>query len=388
MSDYPPPQQEPGAAPEQPDPQGYPQPYQQYQPYQPYAGGPQYQYGGSQPPSGPPGAPPTQGPPPGTPTGPRSDDFQQRLVRRPEPRFTTAVAGLGIGMALFGVLVWGIAYWVEGLFDNPDTNRNLLGAILAAVFVIGGVGLAVTQRRGALATAGVVATGVGIPIAILFLTLDAQSSNGFNYDALFWVSFIAWGVCYAVVPGMRGHTFFVFLMGNQLIGYVVSKATDNVTASAVSGNSPDLPSNGTFAAIGLGFGLGYYAIAFLLDRSGRHGPATGLVYSAFIATAFGIGALSPDIHLLGAGILAVVIGLAICWYGGRYGRRLTCFAAAAGAAAGVVMIIFDQVGTDDGVDAGISFLIVGLVLVVIAALLARALNDPDDMAVGPVSGSR
>jgi hypothetical protein len=290
-------------------------------------------------------------------------------------------------MALFGTLIWSGTYWGEGLFDDPDTSRNLLGAIVSAVLVVIGVGLAVTQRRGPLATAGVVAAGIGVPLAILFLTLDAQSSNGFNYDAVFWVSFIIWGVCYAIVPGMRGHTFCVFLMARQLIGYVISKATDDVSASVVTGSTPDLPSNSTFAAIGLGFGLGYYAIAFLLDRNGRHGPATGLVYSAFFATALGIIALGPDIHLVGSGILTIVIGLAICWYGGRYGRRVTCFAAAAGATVGVGLVIYDAVG-NDGIQAGYTFLIVGLVLVVIAALLGRVLSEPDDMVVGPTQGSR
>jgi hypothetical protein len=398
MSDYPPPQQPPGAAPDQPGPDDRTSRYQPYPGPGPYPGG-QYggaQYpgpghyggagpypGGSQPPAGPPGTPP-----PGSPAGRGGAEFQQRLIRRPEPRFTTAVAGIGIGMALFGILIWGFTYWIQGVFDDPSTSRNILGAVLALALVVIGLGLAVTQRHGPLASAGVVATGIGVPMAMLFFTLDPQSSNGINYDAVFWVSFVVWGVCYAVVPGMRGHTFFIFLMSDQLIAYVLSKATSHLTTTIFTGNAPELPSNDTIAAIGLGFGLGYYLLAFLLDHTGRHGPATGLVFTAFLATGFGIAALGPDIHLLGAGILAAVIGIAICWYGARYGRRLTCFAAAAGAAAGIGMVIADQVDNDAGVKAGVIFLIVGLVMVGIAALLARALNDPDDMVAGPVQGSR
>ncbi|MDT4921035.1 MAG: hypothetical protein QOI15_1937 [Pseudonocardiales bacterium] len=392
MSDYPPPPPPQGPPPAEPGPEA---PTSRYQPYPgggPYPGaqspGSQYaapQYPGAVPP---PGGPPGGWPPGSAPASGSGDEFQQRLTRRPEPRFTTALAGVGAAMALLGVLIWGGTYFGEGLFaSGPNTDRNLLGAGLAAALVVVGFILAVTRRRGPLATAGVVAVGVGVPLTLLFLTIDVQSSSGINYDAVFWVSFIVWGLCYAVVPGMRGHTFFVFLMATQLLSYVVSKTTDNLTAGVATGSAPGLPSNGTFAAIGLGFGLGYYVIAFLLDRSGRHGPATALVYPAFFATAGGIAALSPDIHLAGTGVLAVVIGFAVCWYGGRYGRRLTCFAAAAGAALGIGLLIADAVD-NDGTEAGITFLLVGLAVVAIAALLAHALGEPDDMTGERVAGSR
>ena len=61
------------------------------------------------------------------------------------------------------------------------------------------------------------------------------------------------------------------------------------------------------------FGLGYYAIAFLLDRAGHHGPATGLVYPAFNATATGILAWGPTIHQAWAGVVTVLLGGLVCW---------------------------------------------------------------------------
>jgi hypothetical protein len=368
MSDYAPPPPTQGPPPDEPAPES------QTSRYQPYPGGGPYpgaQYAGAQHPGAPrpPGGPPGGPPPGGVVGGVPGDEFQRRLARRPEPRFTTALAGVGIAMALFG-----------------STDRNLLGAGLAAVLVVVGYLLAFTRRGGPLATAGVVAAGVGVPLAITFLTLDVQNSSGINYDAVFWVSVIVWGVSYAVVPGMRGHTFFVFLVASQLLSYVLSKTTDNVTAGLATGSGPSLPGHGTLAAIGLGFGLVYYAIAFVLDRSGRHGPATGLVYPAFAATAGGIIAWSPDLELTGTGLVTIVVGLLVCWYGGRYGRRVTCFAAGGAVALGIGLLIADA--TRDGIKAGITFLLVGLAFVAIAALLAHALDEPDDMAAESSPGTR
>jgi hypothetical protein len=396
MSDYPgpPPTQDPG--PVDPGPEGS----SRYQPnpsagayssrYQPYPGaGPAYggtpyqPYGtGGQPPGGPPA------PPYGGGSGAFEDPFQRRLARRPEPRFATALAGAGAALALFGVLIWSGTYFGEGLVNSTDgdTDRNLLGAALGALLVVAGYILAVIVRRGPLATAGVVLAGVGVPLTVAFLTLDVTSSNGLNFDAVFWVSVIIWAVSYAVVPGTRGHTFFVFLIASGFFEYVLSKNTPHLSADIVTGTGPRFSGLGTIAAIGLAFGLGYFLIAFLLDRSGRHGPATGLIYPAFNATTGGVIAWSPDIHRLGAGVLAIVIGLLVSWYGGRYGRRITCFAAAAAVPLGIGLMIADR--TNDGVKAGVLFLLIGIVVVVLAAVVGRALGEPHDMDPEAVVGSR
>lgn len=377
MSDYPPPPPPPGSDPV--DPGGY-QPY----PGQPYAGGV------GQPPGGMPPAPPSGGGP-----GRFDDAFRDRLARRPEPRFTAALAGVGAGLALLGVLIWGFSYYLDGLFNSFDgnggfgnTDRNLLGAGLAALLVVAGYAMAISQRRGALATAGVVLSGIGLPIAIGFLTLDTTS--GINTDAVFWVSVIVWVATYLFVPGAKGHTFFVFLVATGLVYYLLAKNANDVSTEVVFGAGPHFPASGTVAAIGLVLGVIYYAIAFGLDRNGRHGAATGLVFPAFGATALGIIAWSQDIHQAGAGVLAVLVGLVVCWYGGRYGRRATCFAAAGGVAAGIASIVGDTVGDGDnsGTAVGVSFLLVGIAVVVLAAVLGRVTDEAHDMNAEAVAGSR
>jgi hypothetical protein len=206
---------------------------------------------------------------------------------------------------------------------------------------------------------------------------------------VFWVPLLAWLGTYLLVPGARGHTFFVFLAAQGLLTYVLVKNISNVSlgfAGIGSGIVSRFNGLGTIAAISFFFGLGYYLIAFALDRRGKHGPATALVYPAFSAMATGILAWGPDIHEGGTGVLAIVAGLAICWYGGRYGRRITCFAGAAGVVAGI-FVLMDK-ATTDSTTAGISFIVIGAAVVVLAVLLARGLREPDDMDPQAVIWSR
>jgi hypothetical protein len=316
--------------------------------------------------------------------------LHERLARRPEPRFTGALAGLGVVLVLVGIVVWGADYWSHGLAGGASTNRNLLGGALAAIVLVTGYVVAVRGRRSPLTTAGAVAVGVGWPLMLGFLTLDVTNRPfPVNFDAIFWVSVIAWLGTYFWVPGARGHTFFVFLVANGFYTYVLIKNISSISfgfTGAASGFVPRVNGLGTVAAISFCFGLGYYVIAFALDRRGRHGPATGLVYPAFNATATGILAWSPDLHEAGTGVLAIVVGLVVCWYGGRYGRRVTCFASAAAVVAGAFLLM--DKATNDPTIAGISFVVIGVLVVVAAAVFARASGEPDDMDPQAVVWSR
>jgi hypothetical protein len=266
----------------------------------------------------------------------------------------------------------------------------LLGAGLAAVVTVLGYVALISVRRGALATAGVVAAGVGVPLTIAFLTLDFGQFGGgtpINSDAVFWVSVIVWVASYLFVPGARGHTFYVFLVAYGFYLYVLSKNIGSVEFDLFSRGGSPFHGLGTIAALSLVIGLGYYVLAFALDRTGRFGPATGLVYPAFNATAVGILAWAPDLHLLGSGIVTVLIGLTVCLYGGTFGRRLTCFAAAVAVAVGIGLLI-RKAAPHDGNAAGIGFILVGIAVVAAAVLVATALAERDDMDPEVVVTSR
>lgn len=333
---------------------------------------------------------PYPGPPPGPPsvfTG-LTARLGERLFRRPEPRLTVALAGAGAAMALYGVLVWSSDYY--GGAASASTSRNLLGAGLGAVAAVLGYVLMVRRRSGAAASAGAVAAGIGVPLTIAFLSLDTASSPSINFDAIFWVSALGWLVSYLFVPGARGRTFFVFLLSAGLLAYALIKNATDVAADFIvspTGAQPRFQGFGTIAAIGLIFGLAYYLVAFLLDRTGRHGPATGLVFPAFSAVAIGLFAWSPTLHKTGTGLITVVLGAVVCAYGGRFGRRATCFAAAAAVVVGVLLVVADAL-PNNGAAAGITLLVVGALLVAGATALASARGERDDMDPEAVSRAR
>lgn len=282
-------------------------------------------------------------------------------------------------MAIFGVLLWGSDYY--GGANSASTSRNLLGAGLSAIATAVGYLLMIRRRSGAGATAGAVAAGIGLPLTIAFLTLDATSHDPMNIDAVFWVSALGWLVSYLFLPGARGRTFFVFLLATGFVTYLLIKNATDFAVNLVfspTGAAPRVHGFGTIAAIGLVFGLAYYVLAFLFDRTGRHGPATGLVFPAFAATAIGLLAWSPTLHATGTGIITVLLGAVVCAYGGRFGRRATCFAAAAAVVFGVSLVVGDAI-SNNNTAAGITLIIVGIATVASATALASALRERDEM---------
>src|SRR5690348_10859748 len=103
----------------------YPPPYSG-QPYPPYSGPPS--------PAGPPGppGPPSPPGPPGMPPGPpppRRRPVLARQLRRPQPRLGVSLAGVGVGVAVLGVLVWGGDYLAgSGAGSSgPSDSHRLLG---------------------------------------------------------------------------------------------------------------------------------------------------------------------------------------------------------------------------------------------------------------------
>ena len=343
-------------------PQDPGQPYWQ-SPGQPYGGGPY-----------------PQPPAPQSPFTGVAANFGARLFRRPEPRFTVALAAAGAALTLLGVLIWSSDYYSSA--TSASTSRNLLGAGLGALVTVLGYVLMVRRRTGPAASAGSLAAGIGLPVTIAFLSLDAGSSGSpINFDATFWASAVVWLVSYLFVPGARGRTFFVFLLSGGLVAYALIKNATNVGVDFIfspTSLGPRFHGLGTIAAIGLVFGLGYYLLAFLFDHTGRHGPATGFVFPAFVATGVGLLAWSPTLHEAGTGIMTVALGAVVCWYGGRFGRRATCFAAAAAIAVGVLLVVEDA-SPNNSTAAGITFIVVGVLVVAAATALAAAAGERDDM---------
>jgi hypothetical protein len=374
--------------PQDPEPYPAPPPYQQYQPYH---GGTAYP-----PPQHPtyPGAPPAR---------PRLvDRFADRLAERPVPRVGVSLAGAGVALVIVGVLIWGFAYTFEGLaasFDGGggggNSSRHYLGAVLALIVVAGGYALAIATQRGALATAGVAASALGVPVALEFLTLDFTGTSGsvVNTDAVVWGSIVVWTISYLWVRGARGHSFYLALTLYALWLYISDKSAPRALSSGVSfgsstigGGSDDLGGSsidfGTLAGVSLTIGLIYYAAAWGLDRSGRRGAGVSFVLVGFVAVALGILALAPDLEQVGTGIVLLVVGVVLSAYGARYGRRFTTWIWAAGSALGGVLIMIKLVADQGGPTIGISLVVLGGIFIAGGALVARALHEPDDVVTG------
>jgi hypothetical protein len=332
--------------------------------------------------------------------------FAGRLVARPVPRLGVSLAGVGVGLAILGVLVWSITYIAEGssaLFGgggSPGGSRHYLGAIISLVVVAVGYALAIIARRGPLATAGVTASALGVPVCVEFLTLDlgGGSTQLVNFDATVWISVAAWLVSYLFVRGTRGHSVYLGFVALVVWDYIVDKVAPIPLTQAVQSRLPTAGSvlNGlgpgfdltTLGAVSLVIGAVYYAIALGLDRSGRAGAATPIALVAFLAVVLGIAALTPDLDQAGTGVVVLIAGLVLGAYGARFGRRFTTWAWAAGAALGAALLVAKAVSNTGGADLGVALICAGAAFVAGGALLAKAFGEPDDAleVSGPNAG--
>jgi hypothetical protein len=316
-------------------------------------------------------------------------------VRRPEPRLGVSVAGVGVAVAVIGVLVWGGDYLAGSGSGagGPSDSHRLLGIALSLVTIAIGYALAIGTRSGPLATAGVAASALGIPVLLGFLTFTAHPSSGppFSFDAVVLVSVAIWLLSYAVVPGTRGHGFYLGLASTLMWIYVIDKAEPAAFSPlriarsflpAGLGFDVRTPDWGTVSLLSFLFGLGYYAIMAIMDRVGRSGAAVPLAVSGFLATSAGIAAAAPGVHAKGTGALLVVVGAALAAVGARSVRRFTTWVWAAAVGVGVVVLIADTL-RDNTSGAGVTLIVCGVVLVAAGHVVSRLLRErPDDAVDG------
>jgi hypothetical protein len=384
-------------------PGGYP-----HDPYAPTGGYPQPPYGqgpgGGYPPDpyayGPPGGYPAAQPAPGLKLRAR---LGTRLVRRPEPRFGISLAAVGVALVIGGILVWSGGYLAAG-FDlnyNLDgdggvttsgSSRRFLGAGLFFLLTAVGYGLVILRRRGPLATAGAVAGAAGVPLTVLFVSFDLGGAfNGggfpFSVDAVYLVSILAWLISYFAVPGAKGRSFYLGLAAVGIAAYLGLKASGDavvrtVFGSVATGGLASGGDTGTVAAVGLTFGLAYYAIAVLLDKKGYAGAAVAMVYAGFVTTLGGIFGAVPSFGMLGTGFLLVVLGAGLSWYGGHFGRRFTTWAWMAALLIGIGLIVAKAI-PDSYTGAGLTFIVIGLVVAMLAHVLSTATSEQPDIIDEP-----
>ena len=347
---------------------------------------------GARPPAWSPPAPPSTWAPPAYP--PQSpapapvavDDRTRRFAQRPLPLAGGAIAGAGIALAVFGVIIWGGNYAItggSGAFGGG--TRNALGIVLSLVVVALGYIVVATTRTGPLATAGVAASALGVPTVLGFITLDLSSGTPIDLNVVFIGSILIWVFSYLVMPGARGHGFYVGLSGIALWIYLVIKIEPNLfalpfLAAERTFLGPDSPVSDptrhldALAAVSLILGALYYVSAFALDESERAGAATPFVVAGFPALLGGVLFAANAVNLVGTGILLIVIGAALAMYGARARRRFTSWIWAAAMAVGVILEIGKALPDNDAA-AGAAFVVVGVVLVLIGVAVSAALSE-------------
>ena len=286
---------------------------------------------------------------------PRLDRAQQRAV----PRFTVALAAAGCFVIVAGVFALGTD--PLGGDDVTGGAAKIPGLLLS--LVVTAAGLAAVQRGPSppVRTAGVVASALGIPATLLFLTYDGDALPPISFDVVLLASALGWGALYLRGPG-RGRLFYLgtalvgaWLTVLQLLENVFSfpfeaaggffnslfgafDSTEVVTPPIVrvpsftvppGGLTPDftvpdfptqpiprrvelripnVPDPNTIAFISILFGIGYLYAARRFDRAGAHGRATPFSFAGVLALFAGIVVLAFDVESAGAGILFAIRG--------------------------------------------------------------------------------
>jgi hypothetical protein len=320
-----------------------------------------------------------------------------RIGFRPWPHYGVSLAGIGVVLAIIGVVAWSTDYLTSGIHETVNgasvsTSHRLLGILLSAGVLVGGYLLA-WLTRGPLRTAGVASSALALPVLLAYATFDVKRSGlPFQLDVVVLVSIGVWLLTFALAPGARGHAFYLGLAAIATWIYVLYKTNrdafsvpsllQRATPLPVLGGGGGHPDFAKVAAVCLAFGGGYYLIAFLLDRFRSPGPGVPLVLAAFLATATGIAAVTPSLHQLGTGILLVGLGFVLGFYGAWYGRRFTAWIWAAAIVLGTLTIVGKEVH-NNATKSGVIFLICGAVLVLVGWLLARMLDEEDDDEAEP-----
>ena len=338
------------------------------------------------------------------------DSLGDRAARRAEPRATIALAGAGCFLAVGGALV------VAGDAGLPDGSgsfdfNRLPGIALGALLVLAGL-LTLQQRsKGPLATAGAVATALGIPVLVGFLLVGGHDGR---IDAVFGVATLAWTAAYLLGP-TKGRPAFLGLAlygawstAMQVVGSGLSFGlaltpvglfgsgqacySDSVTGVSRCdpsgfGSTGGLGSGSGFGsdfatvgALSIGIGVAYLLLSRHFDRTGRRGMSTPFVAVGLLAFVEGVGYLAIDLHLRAGGGLVIVAGLGLALFGGLVGRRFTTWLGAFGALVGTALVLLPDV--DSATSAGFVLIAGGLAIVAVAHVLAVRLDEPDEMG-GP-----
>src|SRR5687767_12733560 len=125
------------------------------------------------------------------------DRLGPRAARRMTPRVGISLAGAGALIAIGGAIGIG----GDQLTDDDGDLQRIPGVLVALLLIAAGLAVLHLIRTGPLATAGAAAGAAGIPMLLLFATVNDEEFPFFAFDALLLVSTVAWLIAHLVGPG-------------------------------------------------------------------------------------------------------------------------------------------------------------------------------------------
>ncbi len=139
----------------------------------------------------------------------------------------------------------------------------------------------------------------------------------------------------------------------------------------------------TVGIISVLFGAGYLVGARLLDRRGVPGPGVPLSFVGHVALPVGVVFLSEDLEAVGTGIAFIVIGGLAIWSGALGSRRATTVIGAIEIFVGIILVIGEFMEDSSATSVGVTFFVVGALIVLAAQLLHGQTGETPQLTPGP-----
>jgi len=284
---------------------------------------------------------------------------------RPGPTLRGAAAAAAGVLAIVGLGAIAIDAYL------PDGSQPV-AIICGLVAIAAGYGT-IIKLDSPVRPAGVAMITLGAPFTTVAIFDDVSSAT-----LPLLVLAIAWGVQYGIGPARGQLPLLVGALGSAWLLLLDLADSDSAPGGDVGGffATPDTPitsGDDLVTYLSLAIGVLLLAAAWVLDRDGWHGAATGAVIVgdlAFLVGVFGvIGTLDSDVV---GGIIVIIAGLVLAGIGDAGERRFTAWLGGTGVLVGLLALITAIIDTDDAVQLGVAAIAVGAAIIAGIVLLDPA----------------
>ena len=285
--------------------------------------------------------------------------------------------------------------------ERPDPTLRGAAAAAAGVLAVVGLGaIAVdaylpdgSQPVAIICGLVAIAIGYGViikldppvrPAGVAMITLGAPFTTVAIFDDIssatlpLLVLTVVWGIQYGIGPARGELPLLVGALGSAWLLLLDAADSDSTSGGDAAGffATPDTPftsGDDVVTYLSLAIGVLLLATAWVLDRDGWHGAATGAVIVgdlAFLVGIFGvIGTLDSDAV---GGIIVIIAGVILAGIGDAGQRRLTTWLGGTGVFIGLLVLLTDIIDADDAVQVGAAAIAVAAAIIAGIVLLDPA----------------